>query len=217
MSGSSPWQISPSGLPPTASIHIRPLTLKDDLSEDPSRHRWWPQARGHTSPGKGLPPISPMKTCNLTCQSQKWCYWFLYPWANRIRTHLSSTPTTGMWEGCTTTVSFSDAMSILAGSDSAAYGVGLGCRRGTDDISTGRDAEGIKRSYCWFSSASSSHVTHLPYEPLGSIKVRKSVIIKKGLLFSWAFLPAPALFLSLVQINIKSLARAGQYNGIISP
>lgn len=35
-------------------------------------------------------------------------------------------------------------------------------------------------------------LTHLPYEPLGSIKVRKMVINQKELWLATAFLPAPA-------------------------
>lgn len=36
-----------------------------------------------------------------------------------------------------------------------------------------------KGVFFFFSLAINSHLTHLPYEPLGSIKVRKSVIIQK--------------------------------------
>lgn len=81
-------------------------------------------------------------------------------------------------------LSVSDAMSTLAGNGSTTYGAGLKCRRGLNDIPTGRDAEGLRGSFFVFPSASNSSATHLPYEPLGSIKVRKSVIIQRDLLFS---------------------------------
>lgn len=133
----------------------------------PHRRLGWPQAGGTHLLGRVCHPVSPMNTCNL----------LLYPWVSRIRAHLSSTPATGMWEdahckllsvsGCNVSVSrqwlhrLGDWVKMQEG-EQLIYLLGE-----------------MQKGVVFFSLAINSHVTHLPYEPLGSIKVRKSVIIQK--------------------------------------
>lgn len=196
---SSGWQNSPSGLPPTALIYTRPLALNVDLSEDLcatgddlklGAHISWV---GFATPSRQWRHAIWLATgdgVSGSCIHERTGYGVIFP-ALRLQECGKDAQL----------LSVSGAMSSLAGIDSTAYGVGLRCKGGTCDISTGRDAKRIKRRFCWFSSASNSNATHLPYEPLGSIKVRKRVIIQKGLLFSWTFLPASASF----NLSYKSL------------
>lgn len=75
---STSWQNSPSGLSPTASIYTRPLALNVDLSKDLLADDDDLKLGPHISWGRVCHPISPMKTCNLTCH-RRWCIWLLYP------------------------------------------------------------------------------------------------------------------------------------------
>lgn len=172
---------SPQNRPSFSWFKLHPTSDTEPwLDRRPPCWRWWPQLRGTHLLGRVCHLILSMKTCSLAFQKKMVLLALVSLGKPDTRSSLS---TTGMQEGCT------NYCQSRASDDSIAFWGRLRCRRETNGISTGRDARRIKRSFRGSSSASSSNVTHLPHEPLGSIKVRKIGIIWRELSLPWAFQP----------------------------
>ena len=135
---------NPSDLPPSNCFNLHPTSGTDCWPQrGPSRPAMMTSSRGvggtYLLGRVFLPPHLASEDMQSDSPQQEMV--FLAPVSMsdyRIRGHLSSTPTTGMWEGWTTTV-------VNISREWLRCLWGLRCRRGTNGISTGRDATGRKK------------------------------------------------------------------------